>query len=851
MQFKFISYRFLLLSVLVFSSQILTSKSRTKHNYSNIIEVQTNNTNYYVSPNGNDNNSGTSEDSPFATIQKAQSVAQGGDYIFLFGGVYKIQGSGQTGITLSKSGTSANPIRLWAYEDQTPVLDFSNLSHEFGVHGIHIDGNWWHLKGIEMKNAAEGSGNSAAGIIVFGSNNILELMDVHNIAGKAVQIFGSAANNTVKNCDAHHNYDPLHSGSNSDGFQAAFGSGNNNKFTGCRAWYNSDDGWDLFDMEGTTIIENCWSFLNGYIPDTNTKAGDGNGFKLGSNSTGPRHQVHFNLAAGNDLRGFDYNGGSGGMDLYNNTSYDNGFVDFRLGESLGFNVQNNIGYLSSQNVQGERGNNVSDNSWNLSVVVNNDDFISLDINQLLRSRKPDGSLPDVDYLHLKSGSDLVDKGVDLGFSFNGNAPDLGAFEAGGIQGNDEIVSVNSPDQVRPGEEVTIKVDYNAAVDRDIIVVFQKDSDDFRFFTSNTVSVAKGSGGVEVILNIPSDVPIANDAYQFSTILTTRNGGYDDRRDDLSNKDVDVVTEILLDDKITSVIAPSEVVPGEVVEISVDYSASEDSDIVIYFQRDSGDYQFYTDGRVSVTRGSGSVKIPLTIPSDVPVANDAYQFQTLITTRGGHWNERLDNLAKTNIDVISQLEDKLNWVNNPESIKQGDNLNVTVNYTASTDRDIIVIFQKDSDDFGFFTSNTISVTKGSGTVEVPLTIPQDVPVATDAYQFNTVLTTRDGGWDERKDNLAKADIDVFPSSRISEDIETFSDVEFKVLQNPVLNNELNISGPEKYNIRIYDISGKEVFKADKLQGDSRLSLKGIYRGLYLVKMTNTVTFHKKSKKIVIQ
>ena len=46
-------------------------------------------------------------------------------------------------------------------------------------------------------------------------------------------------------------------------------------------------------------------------------------------------------------------------------------------------------------------------------------------------RKPNGSLPDIRYLHLSATSDLIDKGVDIGMPFNGSGPDIGAFESGG------------------------------------------------------------------------------------------------------------------------------------------------------------------------------------------------------------------------------------------------------------------------------------------------------------------------------------------------------------------------------------------------------------------------------------
>ena len=54
----------------------------------------------------------------------------------------------------------------------------------------------------------------------------------------------------------------------------------------------------------------------------------------------------------------------------------------------------------------------------------------------------DGSLPDVQFLHLAAGSDLVDKGVDVGLPFSGSAPDLGAFEYG-------ATAVAGPEAMRP------------------------------------------------------------------------------------------------------------------------------------------------------------------------------------------------------------------------------------------------------------------------------------------------------------------------------------------------------------------------------------------------------------------
>ena len=91
--------------------------------------------------------------------------------------------------------------------------------------------------------------------------------------------------NLVLNCDAYNNYDPVSdsgSGGNVDGFGGHLTSESytGNVFRGCRAWYNSDDGFDLINCKAAFTIDNCWSFLNGYTKEGD-KAGDGTGFKSG------------------------------------------------------------------------------------------------------------------------------------------------------------------------------------------------------------------------------------------------------------------------------------------------------------------------------------------------------------------------------------------------------------------------------------------------------------------------------------------------------------------------------------------------------------------------------------------
>ena len=64
-------------------------------------------------------------------------------------------------------------------------------------------------------------------------------------------------------------------------------------------------------------------------------------------------------------------------------------------------------------------------------TVNNTDFVSTDPSAAYGARKADGSLPDINFMHLAAGSDLINGGTYVGLPYHGSAPDLGYFEYGG------------------------------------------------------------------------------------------------------------------------------------------------------------------------------------------------------------------------------------------------------------------------------------------------------------------------------------------------------------------------------------------------------------------------------------
>jgi hypothetical protein len=382
---------------------------------------------YYVATNGADSNAGTSN-APFATPQKAVTLSAltAGDTIYVRGGTYALSAQ----VKPSRVGTAASYIKLWAYPGELPVFDFATMATTNKALDLRKD--CWHVKGIEVKNCA-----TESGIFIGGNGIIVEGCVVHDCANDGF-ILGStsakATNALILNCDSYRNFQPGSGGNNGDGFAAKAGCSTGNVFRGCRAWNNSDDGWDFYDNNNSVALQNCWSFANG-LDLWNVGAGftgNGNGFKLGGEGTTAEHRLTNCVAFGNKAKGFDHNNGNAGQTMVNCTSISNGGVNFSFFEvpTAGTLLRNVLindvsfgGTLTNLAANSE----MISNSWQL-VTVTAADFASLNTSVATNARNADYSLPTNSLFRLAAGSQLIDRGRDVGLPFNGVRPDLGAFE---------------------------------------------------------------------------------------------------------------------------------------------------------------------------------------------------------------------------------------------------------------------------------------------------------------------------------------------------------------------------------------------------------------------------------------
>jgi len=430
---------------------------------------------YYVSTTGNNANAGTIT-SPFATINRAWTAVANNsdDIIYVRGGTYTYAMLGTT--TLSgKDGIGVGQrISVFNYPGEIPIIDFLDYSGSSATEIIRIENcDYVHIKGLELRhNVQPVSGRLGYGLRVsYRVNNcIFENMNIHHCGGWGVVIYGGSNvdgyqsnNNLYYRIDSHHHSDRYSAGSGAWGGSDGFLLNSYNGYTypsmgtvfrQCRAYWNSDDGWDNRLFNGNAIYDECWAFWNGYQPgytssdpDVEVQGGNGYGFKLGSryaaHTATVMREMYNCIAFENRETGIQMEHSDGAYDmsseLYNNTAYGNGRAGFSCGAiSVGTTwLRNNLSYANGYDIASDDPSiddeyNASGSSYwrRRDFIPASTDFANLNSTGMDGARGEEGELPILEFLHLNPFGSMVDVGTDVGLSYEGSAPDIGAYEYG-------------------------------------------------------------------------------------------------------------------------------------------------------------------------------------------------------------------------------------------------------------------------------------------------------------------------------------------------------------------------------------------------------------------------------------
>lgn len=416
----------------------------------------------YVAPQGDDAAAGTI-DAPLATLPAAYRLTEGGDTVCFRGGTYnvtdsqvmKIKGVYAFVFALEKAGTAEHRTCYMGYPGERPVFDFSALmldgKHRFAA--FYLGADYVHLRNFDIVGVPvriKGHTQSECVSARRGSHCIVEDIAMHD--GMAIGYYQKrGSHNLVVDCDAYNNYDDYSEGpygGNVDGFGChvfdTFEVGN--AFRRCRAWRNSDDGFDLISCAAPVEIDHCMAFYNGYCPSSNpadtvnfVSAGDGNGFKAGGWGMNkrktkcpdvcPSHYIHHSLAYRNKAHGFYANHHLAGNTWENNTSCGNRSNYNMLNRKNTFeaidvpgydhSLANNVSWTFTDASLGGHLINIDPDRVTLtnnsfapsvsSVEVTAEMFVSTSVSLLFTRRLPDGRLPSIDFLRGKAGTILEER----------------------------------------------------------------------------------------------------------------------------------------------------------------------------------------------------------------------------------------------------------------------------------------------------------------------------------------------------------------------------------------------------------------------------------------------------------
>lgn len=414
-----------------------------------VFSLATSNANvYYVAPGGSDGAAGAIG-TPRFNLNAIWTLVSAGDTVYMRGGTYTY--STQQYLT-GKNGTAGNLIKLWAYPGESPVItrgaSFSKPNWHRGM--VFLTANYVHVRGIRFTGMYTDDNQVDAGLQAYNVNNcIFERLECdNNVEGMIIE--NSCTGNLVLNCDFHDNYSNYggSNGGNSDGMATTYmtSTSSTNTIRGCRAWNNGDDGFDTFENSGYVLIDSCWSWHNGYNKGTNTSAGDGVGFKLGSDFlTTPanvgvvKRRLQRSMAWDNRNAGAHINEADHSTEIYNNTFFRNDIT------GLNFHYNNRVHYFrnnvsfgntdkdvevsgASTNQTNSAGTAYNDGGWTTNASTG--DFVSIDTAGQRGARQSNGTLPVRTFLTLTTGSDLIDAGTSVSLGHVGSAPDRGANEYG-------------------------------------------------------------------------------------------------------------------------------------------------------------------------------------------------------------------------------------------------------------------------------------------------------------------------------------------------------------------------------------------------------------------------------------
>ena len=193
------------------------------------------------------------------------------------------------------------------------------------------------------------------------------------------------------------------------------------------------------------------------------------------------------------------------------------------------------------------------------------------------------------------------------------------------------------------------------------------------------------------------------------------------------------------------------------------------------------------------------------------------------------------LAFLAFSFINAQTEFISAVTAPTEVSQNETVSVSVSYTASETRDLVIWFQLNEDPWTNYGGPRISVNAGTATVDIDVVIGawSEVPVGSN-YKYVVLLVPTGGGYPDRLHEFQVTGVNVSAGSLSVEDLNING---ISMFPNPVSEISTIKSESVLRNITLYSMTGKAILNKNIESKDYQLDVSNLPNGMYLVAIAN--------------
>ncbi|RED95947.1 right-handed parallel beta-helix repeat-containing protein [Marinoscillum furvescens] len=381
---------------------------------------------------------------------------------------------------------------------------------------------------------------------------------------------------------------------------------------------------------------------------------DGGVFYTVGNADRKNSEIHHNWFhsstpaphAGYKVAGIYLDNHSKGYKVYNNVVYNVSWTGLQINWDNWFlEFYNNSIYTVSE------GMGRWENGYTMDSVVIINNYASagpwigtaIHAKNTINASDPFTNLANFDFVPA-SGSYLVDAGTTIpGYTdgYSGSAPDIGAYERGGVKwipGADwtpaddtptgTVTFVNAPTSVVTGADLLVEVNYTASTSLEVVAIV--DSPTGTWLANDIKNVAYGSGTITLTVSQGAGWSVDND-YKLGIAIRPIGGDFSSNIDYQSTL-FDVIATP--SDSLAITNAPSSVQTGDPLNVTVSYSAASSADLIVAVLA-PGSGTWLASEKVTINQGTGDANFTINQSPDWAVA-DGYTLRALLRDVNGDW-----------------------------------------------------------------------------------------------------------------------------------------------------------------------------------------------------------------------